>query len=449
VDTLTKYGFDSALEYTLVNLVAKSEAHWGSLGRHLDPAMFAERASGLIIAAVQSISDTTGSHPADTGIIVQRIRDWAGDKRVDIKQELLDQATAILAQTKLGPVEAVQCVDAVLHTIKDKRRYAVTQDVLSRYATGADFLPILDAVSGIDSIGVGDVTSSMSGDDGFDALIRMQGLKRIMTGTVELDAPYALNGGLPRGGLGLLVGGSGSGKSIGLSEFAAAGIRQGYRTALISLELPKEWIYARTVASIIGWTDSQIMQFPVEAKLAAKHACDWSLLKVVRMEGGTTPVMQAVSWLRKNGPFDLVIVDYLDLLCKSSKDDQLGDYAVGGYVTKMLRAYAEEADCALWSASQAIRRGNTRAGGKASKHQPLTLDDVAGSMHKIRIADVVLGLNTFDDVEGKLQLMVSGLKHRLGRSGFTIGPVAPNYAIGQILPNLFLYTPPEGFSESY
>ena len=93
-----------------------------------------------------------------------------------------------------------------------------------------------------------------------------------------------------------------------------------------------------------------------------------------------------------------------------------------------LRVYAHERKIFCWTASQASRQKDRK--------RILDLNDVADSMHKIRVADLVITLNVRDEGSEFPQIIFKIAKHRTGKSRVEIGPMPTEYERGRICPIL-------------
>jgi hypothetical protein len=120
---------------------------------------------------------------------------------------------------------------------------------------------------------------------------------------------------------------------------------------------------------------------------------------------------------------DLLIIDYIDKL--SSGTDE-STYKAQGDIADHLRDFAMAKQIFLVSASQAKRPGG-RGGGKATG---LDIGDVADSMGKVRVADVVIPIRK--DEENQTVDFFLG-KHRLGEGRRGTGPLPQDQVCGRIV----------------
>lgn len=108
--------------------------------------------------------------------------------------------------------------------------------------------------------------------------------------------------------------------------------------------------------------------------------------------------------------YDLVIVDYADLIAPERATDNSIENSKSVYVS--LRGLAMIEDVAILTATQTNREG--------AKKMVATATDVADDFNKIRIADIVISINKSDEERRALQARLFFAAVRNGRSNFTI-----------------------------
>jgi hypothetical protein len=123
---------------------------------------------------------------------------------------------------------------------------------------------------------------------------------------------------------------------------------------------------------------------------------------------------------------DLLVVDYADKVGAKAKkgEQQSNEYTSGRVVYEGLRIYADARKMFCWTASQANRQKDRK--------KVLDLNDVADSLHKIRVADLVVTLNLQGEGE-ETEVVLNIAKHRTGRSRVKIGPLPCAYELGQVV----------------
>ena len=89
-----------------------------------------------------------------------------------------------------------------------------------------------------------------------------------------------------------------------------------------------------------------------------------------------------------------------------------------------MRLFAHETKKWVSTASQA-----KRSAGK-DKKRVIGLDDVADSINKVRVADLVITINGQDELEYAVE------KNRYGRAGVRVGPLPHDFACGAMVPRV-------------
>ena len=253
-------------------------------------------------------------------------------------------------------------------------------------------------------------------------LIKTSGvLYRMPTGVTAWDS--FLDGGLPRGTLGIVIAPTGGGKSITLSQMCASALMRGQDAAYISLEIDQAQIAARILAPIAGLPiDLMIKRAEgasayLESTFRRTHSALGNLYLEHFPEGITAH--ECLSALDKRFEADAkkgiprpknFYFDYLDRF-GGGKTRGTDSYSMGRDVTQTIRNYIAHWEAWGWSACQS-KRFVTKASYRDSG-----VDDVADSMHKVRISDIVINiLFNKDGVNGdEIASRIS--KHRNGKSG--------------------------------
>lgn len=190
-----------------------------------------------------------------------------------------------------------------------------------------------------------------------DFAVRYSDVRRrtITTGIPKLDE--ITSGGMGRGELGLVIGGTGGGKSMMLVSFAAAAVKSGYNAIYYTLELADTQVARRF--------DSNITTVPLDAlkdnkdyvledikkysnKLLIKeYPTKQCTLQMIRSH---IEKQKRMGWIP-----DLVVVDYAEILKFSTNYSEIRHNLQG--VFEELRGMAKEFNVAVWTASQSNREG--------------------------------------------------------------------------------------------
>lgn len=256
----------------------------------------------------------------------------------------------------------------------------------------------------------------------------MQLADRLPTGVIELDIHL---GGLPLGEMGVWIGDSGGGKSIALAHQAAEAVRGQHLVGFITLELPRAVQLARLFANITGVPVNQILA-NVQDRAEAKRRMELTesmlgICEVAEMPPYATTTRDVAEWVdqreQEHGiKMQALIVDYADKLYEPRVRDN--DYVAMRHVYEGLRRdIAVARQMWVWTASQATRPSK-------DSQKKLDLHHIADSMHKVRVADMVITLNPRED--GQMEFFVA--KNRMGKSRFNVGPIITDFERARLVP---------------
>lgn len=244
---------------------------------------------------------------------------------------------------------------------------------------------------------------------------------RFSTGIPDLDD--VMNGGIKSKQLGLIIGGTGRGKSVFLSWLARVAVLHGKKVAYLTLEMPEDDIASRfdSMFGKVRFSDLRENKEILREQLAPyqQRYADSLVIK-------EWPAMQASVWTIKSylmrlsamgTHFDMVIVDYLDLIKPHTNYNSATEDADA--IAKALHGLAKELNIAIWTAGQLNR------GGLAMETPDETA--VAGNVSRLFTVDVSLFMaQTSEEREDEyMRLIVQ--KNRNGLTGRTI-KLSTNYS---------------------
>jgi replicative DNA helicase len=213
----------------------------------------------------------------------------------------------------------------------------------------------------------------------------------------------------------VIMGGPKSGKSMAMINFGINAIGAGYRTLYVTLEVASEIIAERMDANIANRAMSELGTHvhEVEEKVTAFMAKAAPFIIHEFPTGSMRPsdLRRLVEHYKAQGMvFDLVIVDYADLMAPERATDNVQENSKSVYVN--LRGLAMQEGFAMLTATQTNREG--------AKKAVATMTDVAEDINKIRIADIVISINKDDAERAINQARLYFAASRNQRSGFAI-----------------------------
>jgi len=233
--------------------------------------------------------------------------------------------------------------------------------------------------------------------------------KPIPTGFDIIDKNN-LGGGLGPGELGVIMAGSGIGKSWVLTFIGLNAILSGKTVIHYTLELDESYTMKRYDVCLLKQTSSEIQQ-NLELLVTASESIKGQL-HIKHFPARTLSVLGLKANIEKsimldNRP-DLIILDYADLMKMTNSNDkttQLEDLYID------LRSLADELRIPIWTASQTNREGYKSDVAKG--------DNVSAAFAKIFTADFVMSFNRSENDKvsnlGKAHI----IKSRFGEDGNT------------------------------
>jgi len=424
------YGLDPAFERMVVALACSRPRFYGRIGRAMEPEALAAPGAQLALQAAHAIAQDSGHGPESSVLVMQRLKRWMQDGRVTQEQitgvfDLLEQAD----ETGLAPEDAV--VDELTPLLQRRVQSQAVEAAMDEYAKRGDFARVAELIGDAARLGKADTSvGTLIGADSFAAIEGVRHLERLATGVSELD--LALDGGLWRGALGMVVGGTGDGKSMFLSHAAASALQSGLHVLYATLELPEALVLSRIKANLTGVPINAIMDGSMEEAKRRLVAMMPTLGRcyVKDFTPHATTVEDLREWVKgceqlARRQVDVLIVDYADKLTAKVPGEKDGsEYRTMRVVYEGLRVLAVEHKFFGWTASQ-----KRRSSDKTKKKSDT--DDVADSMHKSRVADVVVTLNLRGEENEELLYYIA--KYRIGKAHASIGPLPHDFARGRMV----------------
>lgn len=210
----------------------------------------------------------------------------------------------------------------------------------------------------------------------------------ITSGIPELDK-YLYHGGWGRKELSLYMGAAKAGKSMGLHHHAIMAALAGFNVLDVTLEVSADIVSERIEAAVTDIAVNQVKDKPLAVKTQVQALkAKAGKFKLREYASGTmkpSHLRRIIEGYRAKGiTFDLIVVDYADIMCPEFRsNDRIEDMRT---IYVDLRAIAFEYNVAVLTATQTNREG--------AKKQVATMTDVAEDFNKIRTADIVLSINS-------------------------------------------------------
>lgn len=220
-----------------------------------------------------------------------------------------------------------------------------------------------------------------------------------------------LAGGLGKKELGLIMGGTGSGKSWMLQHLASHALFNNYNVMYFTFELSELFVSKRTASVMLNKNPEKITEEDInylESEFRRKNLDNKYFIIEYPTKTCNVQIMRNV--LREYKSYysfipDLIIVDYADLMLSVSKYSEKR-YEISS-IYEELRGLASEFNCAIWTASQVNRSGYNK--------KIVTVENIAEDFNKTTICDFILsiGRDIDDRVSGLGKAFVA--KNRRGK----------------------------------
>lgn len=419
------YGFTAQFEAFIAILSMKVPKFWGGIGHAIDVDGLSLEPAKLAMQAVRAIAKDLGHGPSSIASVIQRLQRWSVEGKITQKQI---EAVQDMIEDSEAPPPAEEVMSEIVPVIRRKMQQQAVLSAAESYASRGDFEEVQRQINAAKRLGSHDVTvGTRLGTSSFAEIERKRTIDRLSLGIIDLDA--GLGGGPPRGSLTVFVGGSGGGKSMMLSHAAANSMKAGLFVVYATLELPEETVLARVKANLTGVPINEILLGNSEKAREMIEEMYPTLggFIVKDFPAKVTTVNDIREWVKnveeaEGVRVDVVVVDYGDKLGSSSKNDK-SRYEVGDTVFEDLRLFMYEKGKWGLTGSQATRRAGKEKGRR------IELDDVADSMGKVRVADLVVTLNNEDDM---IKYFIAKFRH--GASNWTVGPHPHDWGIGRMVP---------------
>lgn len=226
----------------------------------------------------------------------------------------------------------------------------------------------------------------------------------------------AMNGGVMKKTLNIIMAVSGGGKSAVMCSLAASYLRQGYNVLYITLELAEERVAERIDANMLNVPIQQVKEFPKDLfckKLKAIQDKTTGQLKIKEYPTQSASVSNFKNLLEeykvKEGfKPDVVFVDYLGITASAhfKAGSSANSYTVQKSVAEELRGFAVEQDLIVWSAVQANRSGYNNS--------DMSETSIAESIGILMTADFVLGIIRTPELDEIGHCIFKQIKSRYG-----------------------------------
>jgi len=424
------YALEEDVERAVVLAECGEPRFHSAIGRAMDPDRMRSPEARMLMAAAHAIASKTGNPPSWPALAIQHLTTLSSKGKVtwDQVQACKDYLLEAMAQPLVHADELVASVLPIIQRVRHKEAIVDALDGYKNNASPADTAAAFEAVAKLGKT-TGSVMRSIDDIVAQPQFFVDVDKDLLQFGIPELDE--AIGGGMEKGSLSLLVGGSGAGKSMALAHVAVEALLLGHHVFYLTLELSEGRVAQRIARNLTDMTRREVRLDPAEAR--RRYAAVRAMPGAGRfLVGYAEPLVTSPADVRRlveasareNPGFDprVIVVDFLDKLRCNPKASLYEDMLA---CTDGLRSIAVDVDGWAFTASQSDRKSTNRPW--------LDLDAVADSMNKIRSADAVVAIGRTDDDKAADLIRFCVPKRREGEGAHTrVGPLAWDPERGRI-----------------
>ena len=236
----------------------------------------------------------------------------------------------------------------------------------------------------------------------------------------------ATKGGVEPKTLNIILGGTNTGKTALMTDFAANYMLQGYNVLYVTLEMAEEKIYQRIDANLFDLSMDELMLLKKDkfmGKVQGLREKSVGRIKVKEYPPSTANARHISSLLKDlklHSGFvpDIICVDYINLLQSSRfSSSNNNSYTIVKAIAEELRGIAVSHNTAVWSATQMNREGFATS--------DVDLTHTSESFGVPATADFMFAMLTSEQLKSAGKLLFKQLKSRYDDIGkmpaFTVG----------------------------
>lgn len=403
-----RYPLNPAFERELVAALVRSSGFYSRFAEYLEDDAFANLQAQTLLRGCRLYFDETHRGPGSDAIVFQRLQRLHEEGALS-----MDSFALAMEYAERLPEEFdEQAVSHEFSQVLKRRLGAETMDkAFMTFAQRGDMREIARRIEVVESIGNIDLSIGDDLDQLANDLASSSKVDRLSFGCFELD--NRTGGGRIRGEFGFHLAPPKTGKSLTLVQDSVIGVRSGYNTLGVTLELPSDMWRARHLGGLTGTPVNDITSDPhnTVAWERREQLIDDYMRKgqklgkflVKKLPGGATSLQDILNLVDRveqhwGEPVEVLVVDYLDKTRGSNTN--LGMYEQMLEVYEGTRLWAETNKRWACSASQA--KGHVKEGEMPG------LTDCADSQNKVRVTDWMTGIQKHisEDLRGNVSIQL-------------------------------------------
>jgi len=235
---------------------------------------------------------------------------------------------------------------------------------------------------------------------------------KIETGLEHLD--YILRGGIPEKTLGVIMAGTGVGKSLFMCSISSSLLERGRNVLYITMEMAEEKIAQRIDQNLLDMTQEELDSIGKESFLKRFQNLRTKTQGKLIVKEYPTGMATAAHFrsllkeldMKKNFVPELICIDYLNICNSLSVSKNANSYEKIKAIAEELRALAMEFNIPVLTATQTNRQGMNDA--------DVGMTDVSESFGLPMTADYFFAMTTNDQLRDDNLIRFSQLKNRYG-----------------------------------
>jgi replicative DNA helicase len=421
VEKVEKYDFDAQFQTKITAMLVRDTVFAQRTDGLIKPEYFENIVEAALVSIAVRYYEKYKRIPADATIYARLIREDLSSKKISgdlarlivshyrelLKADVSDRDFVVDQVSIFARHQAVASAIVESVPLLDKHEFdKIDKKLRKAFDTGAN--------NDINAYDYGEMIDARTGMR-LDRAAGKLPPAGVTTGYNILDEAL-YHKGWGRRELSVLLGGAKIGKTTALIDFGRNAVSAGFSVLYVTLEVSDAIIAERLDANI---SETKMFELgdnvhAVREKVKKFMEAAKARFEIKEFPTGSMTVADLRRYLdRKKAQgklFDLVIVDYADLMAPERYTDSTVENSKSVYVN--LRGLAMAENIAILTATQTNREGFKASVAKA--------EHVAEDFNKIRIADVIISINRTEEERAANQARLFFAASRNQASGFTI-----------------------------
>jgi replicative DNA helicase len=371
--------FGKNFQEKLVHIMFRDRLFCDQMREVIDLNFLENAYTRVFVEKMFDYKDKFQSHPSEATVATILRSDLDNENEATQKQ-VREYFARIVADKEVEDADFVKTT-ALDFCKKQKLKEAIIKSakLLQKSASYDEIKNVVDSALRLGS----DNNFGYDYEKDFDKRFEHHSRKAISTGWSEIDE--ITQGGLGRGEMGVVIAGTGGGKSFSLVHIGANAILSGKTVVHYTLELSDVSVGKRYDSCITGIELNELTKNKLKVFDKLKEVVKGKLI-IKEYPTRTASVLTLRNHLMKlknsgNDP-DVIIVDYGDLLVTKNGSGQ--KWIDMETIYEELRGLAQEFQCPIWTASQVNR--------SASESEVITMDGIASAFSKCFVADFICSM---------------------------------------------------------